>query len=831
MKSMLKRLFVLAILGLAVVAGAQSTGNPVEQRANQLLGKMTLEEKIDYIGGYENFYIRAIPRLGIPALKMADGPLGVRNYGPSTAYPAGIALAASWNVDLVKQVGTMMGQDARARGVHFLLGPGMNIYRAPMCGRNFEYFGEDPYLASRIAVAEILGIQSQGVIATAKHFMGNNQEWDRNLVSSDIDDRTLREIYLPAFEASVKEAHVGAIMDSYNLVNGIHMTQNGVLNTEILKRQWGFDGIVMSDWNGTYEGVAAANSGLDLEMPSGKFMNRQTLMTAVQSGSVTKAVIDEKVTRILRTAIRFGFFDNEPTDHTVPLDNPVARAAALKAARESIVLLKNDGVLPLDRAKVKEIAVIGPNALMAVTGGGGSSLVKPFSALTFAEGIRNFVGPAVKVTTARGVPLTQDIFSSTDFTTTEGGTVNGLTGEYFNSRELKGAPAILRNDAHIGFDWGVKSYSDGQPTDNFSVRWTGYFTPQHSGTHVLYVAGDDGFRLWIDDQSEIDEWGYHGEALVTKTLTFEAGKHYKVRLEYFEGGGEAKIGFGISDGQDNRALDAAKALAAKADVVILCIGFNAMSEGEGKDRNFDLSSDQLTLINEVISANKKVIAVVSAGGNVHMSDWIESIPGLLHTWYPGQEGATALAEVLFGQTNPSGKLPVTFEREWKDSATHDSYYDNGDKRVVYSEKVFLGYRHFDRSGTKPMFPFGYGLSYTTFKYSKMKTAKGKDGLVHVTFKVKNTGKREGAEVAEVYVAPRQSKVARPIKELKGFAKTNLRPGETQTVSLTLDRRAFAYFDPNASKWTVDGGEYEILVGSSSQEIKQKKKIEVVGALF
>src|SRR5216684_1906382 len=300
---------VLLSIAQAVIAQATPSKVDVEKRVDSILSKMTLAEKIEIIGGINDFYTRPIPRLGIPSLRMSDGPLGVHDYGPTTAYPAGIALAASWDPELAKRVGTAMGKDARARGVHFILAPGMNIYRAPMCGRNFEYFGEDPFLASRVAVSLIEGIQGQQVIATAKHFAGNNQEFDRYNVSSDIDERTLREIYLAAFEASVKEAKVGAVMNSYNLLNGVHATQNNHLNNEILKKEWGFDGILMSDWDSTHDGIGAANGGLDLEMPSPAFMNRATLLPAIQAGKVSVATIDDKVRRILRKAIQFGFFD------------------------------------------------------------------------------------------------------------------------------------------------------------------------------------------------------------------------------------------------------------------------------------------------------------------------------------------------------------------------------------------------------------------------------------------------------------------------------------------------------------------------------------------
>ena len=821
MKHHLLKLQLPLLLLCALVATAQTTV-PKEQaakRAEKILKQMTLEEKIDYIGGYEDFYVRAIPRLKVPALKMADGPLGVRNYGDSTAYPAGIAMAASWDTALVKRVGTGLGSDARARGVHFLLGPGVNIHRAPMCGRNFEYFGEDPYLASRMTVADIEGIQGQGVIATVKHYAGNNQEWDRHDVSSDIDERTLREIYLPTFEYAVREAHVGAIMDSYNLLNGVHLTQNGRLNTDIARGDWGFTGVVMSDWTSTYDGVEAANGGLDLEMPDGKFMNRQTLLAAVKSGAVKEATIDDKVLHIMQTAIAFGFFDREQKTST-PLNNPESKATALKAAQEGAVLLKNDGgLLPFDRKTIRNVAVIGPNAGTAVTGGGGSSLVHPFAALTPVDAVKALLGPAVNVTYKPGVVLPAEVFKNTKFTTTADGNTPGLVAEFFNNGELSGTPALQRTDAHVLFDWGEGSYVNGGPVDNFSARWSGYFTPPADGNYDFAVTADDGIRLYVDDQLVIDKWPYHGMGVDMKKMALTASKHYKVRLEYHEGNGQASVGFGVSGGPTNE-LDEATAAAKNADAVILCVGFSPESEGEGSDRSFTLPNDQLALIKAVLAANKKTVLVLNAGGNVDMQAFLDATPALLHAWYGGQEGATAMAQIVFGEVNPSGKLPVSFEKRWEDNATYNSYYDpSGSKHVKYSEGVFLGYRHFDKSGVKPQFPFGFGLSYTTFQYGGLKIGPvSSTNTVAVSFEIANTGKRAGAEIAEVYVGDKHAKVERPVKELKGFTRVELKPGEKKMVTVNLDRRAFSYYDVTTKKWTVDPGDFQILVGKSSQEI-------------
>jgi beta-glucosidase len=808
----------------------QSTQSELDKRVEALLGKLTLDEKITLLGGMEDFFTRPIPRLGIPPLKMSDGPLGVHDYGPATAYPAGIALAASWDEDLAKRVGISMGLDARARGVHFILAPGMNIYRSPLNGRNFEYFGEDPYLASRMAVGVIEGIQSQGVIATAKHFMGNNSEYGRMDHSSDMDERTMREIYLPAFEASVKEARVGALMDAYNLVNGVYMTQNGFLNETILRKEWGFRGILMSDWGATRNGIAAANNGLDLEMPFSAYMNAKTLLPAIQSGVVKEATIDEKVRRILRTAMEFGFFDRPQTDTSIPQYSQQGREVASEEARSGMVLLKNEKhLLPLDRKKVKTIAVIGPNAYPAVIGGGGSSLTAPYNSVSFLEGISDVGGSGVRVLTmTETIPLVE-IIKQTEFVTVLGGEA-GLKGEYFANDDLQGNPALTRTDKSVDFQWGEESFADGQPVDHFSARWTGYFIPKAADDYRFYTSADDGVRLYIDDELAINDWKRHGETLNTFVKHLDAGKTYKIRLEYFENVGAATVRFGVGTTAVHLGPEMKK-MAAGADAVILCVGFNPATESEGNDRTFRLPSGQDEIIEQVSAVNKNVIVVLNSGGNVDVTRWLDKVPALLHTWYPGQEGGRALGQIVFGDYNPSGKLPATFERKWEDNPTFRNYLpQNADKRVDYKEGIFVGYRGYEKNGVKPQFPFGFGLSYSTFSYGNLRivpASKTNENIVTVSFTLKNAGQREGAEIAEVYVGDPQAGIPRPLKELKGFGKVTLKAGETKTVNVKLDRRAFSYYDAAKHAWIAPPGEYGILVGSSSADIRLQGKYNLV----
>ena len=786
------------------------------------------------LGGVDGFFVRDIPRLGLPRLKMADGPIGVRNFGPATAMAGGIALAATWNPTLAERVGTELGRDARAKGVHFLLGPGVNIYRAPMNGRNFEYFGEDPFLASRIAVGYIKGVQSQGVSATVKHFMGNNSEFDRHNTDSIIDERTMREIYLPVFEAAVKEANVGAIMDSYNLTNGAHLSQHGYLNTDVARNEWGFTGIMMSDWSSTYDGVAAANGGLDLEMPSGAFMNRQTLLPAIQQGKVSVATIDDKVRRILRTAIQFGWLDRDQTDMSIPRYNQQGRTVALEAARESEVLLKNEGgLLPLNKSKIKSIAIIGPDAYPAVPVGGGSARVEPFAATSYLQGLSNYLGTAVQVYYARGVPSLGEMAGATSFSTTATEGKPGLNAEYFNNKDLQGTPAIMRTEQHVNFRAGT---SADFPAQTLSSRWTGYFVPQESGSFDIFVAstGEDGgfYRLYLDDKLIFDNWTTSRAAVGQARLTLEAAPH-KVVLEQHGRSGwlGTRMQFGIVR-HGSVVSEEAKKLASKADVVVVAAGFDPETESEGADRTFNLPPAQDELIEAMAAANKNTIVVVTSGGNVDMNGWIDHIPALIATWYPGQEGGTALAEVLFGDVNPSGRLPVTFERRWEDNPVSESYYPAaGTNKVVYKEGVFVGYRGYEKNGTKPQFPFGYGLSYTNFTYGKLSIQQGvtKGGSpefwwAEVSFDVTNTGARAGAEVAQVYVSDSHSKVPRPAKELKGFAKIELKPGETKRVKVFLNQRALSYYDVNAKQWRAEPGDFNVLVGPSSAQIELRGKL-------
>ncbi|MDE6872385.1 MAG: glycoside hydrolase family 3 C-terminal domain-containing protein [Bacteroidales bacterium] len=790
-----------------------------ERRAAELVGMMTLEEKIGYISGLKSFYIRAVPRLGIPEIRMADGPCGVRNNTRSTLYPCGICLAATWNREEAERLGHGLGMDARARGVDIMLGPGVNIYRAPMCGRNYEYFGEDPFLSGEIAKHYIIGLQEEGVMATVKHFAANNQEYARHSVSSDVDERTLNEIYFPAFRKAVQEAGVGAVMDSYNPVNGVHATENGWMNIGVLREQWGFRGIVMSDWTSTYSTAGIANGGLDLEMPKGVFFTEERLKAAIDSGIVREEDIDLKVQHILQTLISFGMLDNpRGADTSIDEDCAYSREAALGVAREGIVLLKNEGGnLPLKKGRV---LVMGPNADRVVTGGG-SGYVTPVRAVSAYQGLAAAKGEKNVALLSDGMlyeDISSEIFADADMTE------KGFRGTYWPVLAFKGEPVMSRIDKNISFFWKYGSPAKGIPDDKFSVAWEGVYKAEKDGVVRFLMSGDDGYRLFVDGVLLGGDWGNHSLSSRSAFLDVKSGRKYQIRFEYFDNAGEATVS--LQAGIMNEKL--LEESLSGASHVVFCAGFDSNSEGEGFDRNFSLPAEQKRLIDRVASAHRNVTVVVNAGGGVDFSGWSENVSSVLMAWYPGQEGGTALAEILTGKVSPSGRLPVSIEKSWDDNPVHHSYYENAKqaKHVEYNEGIFVGYRGYDRSGISPEYPFGFGLSYTTFEYSDMSVVSLGDGKVKVELDVRNSGQMDASEVVQVYVSDCESSVKRPVKELKGYAKVFLRRGETRRVSIVLGPDAFAFYDVGLHGFRVEPGEFDIMAGGSSSDLPLSCRVYV-----
>ncbi len=813
----------------------------MSESVDALVSQMTLDEKIDYLGGYKHFNIRPVRRLDIPEIVLVDGPAGCRNYPPSTAYPAAMALAASWNPALGAALGCALGRDCRARGAHVLLAPGVNMMRSPLCGRNFEYMGEDPFLASVMAVALIRSLQAGGVLATVKHYAANNQEYDRNNVSSEIDERTLREIYLPAFRAAVQEGGVACVMNGYNLLNGTHCTEHAWLNQTVLRSEWGFEGVLMSDWDSVYSAEGAANHGLDLEMPYGKFMNRKTLLPLIQEGVVSEAVIDEKVRRILRTIRAAGFLDQPQRDEQIPLYDAVGVRAALDVVRQGTVLLKNeDQALPLERGSVKRIAVIGPQAHPGVVGGGGSSQVQPFRTTSILDGLVAAAGDAVDVLyDSGGILCEPDLLFKTsafEWTDEKGLPRRGLCGEYFANRDFTGAPVRVQLDRYIDFNWQTNRPC-WLPEDGFSVRWHGKVVPARDGTYVFVARHGKGMRVWIDDTLALDGRTQQETRITRGHIELKGGTPCDIRIEYCDEGGTACAQVGWMQVEDPADCSAAR-LAASCDAAVVCVGFTAQVEREGHDRPFELPRGQDILIQAVARANSRTIVALNSGGSVATEAWIDAVPALLHAWFPGQEGGRALAEILFGDVNPIGKLPMSFERKAADNPAAAHYGAPDGKRTFYKEGIFVGYRGYDAQGVDPLFCFGHGLSYTRFGYADLavspagtaaaacatvddraRARTAGDPVAIATCTIRNEGERAGAEVVQLYIRDLECSVPRPIRELKGFARVMLEPGASTQATLPLYAADFAFFHPETKTWTVEPGRFEIGVGASSRDIR------------
>ena len=795
-----------------------SNDQETEKKIDNLIKQLTLDEKISLIAG-TGFDTVPIPRLGIPALKMTDGPVGVRQ-APATSFPSSIALAASFDTELIKRVARAIAQETRAKGKNVLLGPCVNIQRTPFGGRNFESFGEDPFLAARMSVAYINGIQSENVIPSVKHFAANNQEIDRMTIDVRVDERALHEIYFPAFKASVREGKVWSVMAAYNKLNGFYASENDYLLNDVLKKRWNFRGLVISDWGAVHSTVPTLKNGLDLEMPTGSFLNAKMVKRAIAENLVSETNINEMVRRLLRVMFLAGLMDRKAPD-TGAIDTPEHRTIALEAARGGIVLLQNQkNVLPVDLSKTRSIAVIGPNADAARIGGGGSAQVVPFYSVSPLEGIKRAAGDKTQIIFSPGIVALEDTTPiPTANLTTPDGKSNGLHGEYFANMTFEGAPAFTQVDSQLDFHWGTGSPAPNYPSDLFSNRWTGFLTASASGRYAISLSSNDGGRLYLDDKLIVDVWGDHATLRGATAVELKAGEPHKIRIEHYENRGNADLVLGWRLLEDDILQKAADA-AGKADVAIIFAGLSDAVEVEARDRtDLNLPKEQEELIERVARANPRTIVVMTSGAPVLMEKWIRKVPAVVQAFYYGQEGGNAISDVLFGKFAPSGKLPATFLRRWEDSNAFGRYPGDG-KSVDYSEGILVGYRWFDTKNIEPLFPFGHGLSYTNFKYSALKLNGGKDAArLNVQFEIENTGKFNAAEVAQVYVQDIASTLPRPVKELKGFQKVFLKAGEKKTLTVELNQSSFAFYDPGTQNWIAEKGDFKILVGSSSRDIR------------
>ena len=795
-----------------------------------LISQMTLDEKISMLAGADLWHSVPVKRLGIPSFKVTDGPNGGRgangSMGPSSVCtPVGIALGATWNPELVEEIGTVLGDEVKAKSANILLAPTVNIHRSPIAGRNFECYSEDPYLSGEMATAYIKGIQKQGVGACIKHFVCNDQEFERFSMSSEVEERPLRELYLEPFRKAIKNAKPWSLMSAYNKVRSTWASENDYTLQTILKKEWGFDGAVISDWYGTYSDAVAAG-GLDLEMPGpARWMNSDKVKAALDAGTLTETELNDKVRRLLGIIEKAGLFENPVILPERAEDRPAHRKIIRAAAREAIVLLKNqDHLLPIKG--VKSIAVIGENARWAQILGGGSSAVSPHYVISPLDGIRARAGDQIKVDYAPGcfIHRTMPAPDANTLSTAEG--TQGLYVEVFDNLDFSGTPAFTQINDRVQFGWFGDSVPNVDQTC-FAVRLSGFFTPMESGTHSLGLGTVGRGKLFIDDKEVIDNWtspAPYGQKTVELELI--AGKRVAIRIDYNWQGDPRWRSLSLSHMPPHAADLMAEAveLASQADLVVIVAGLTGEWEAEGFDRvDMKLPGDQDLLISKIAAVNPNTIVALNVGSPIEMP-WIDEVAAVLQLWYNSQEQGNALADVLFGDVSPSGKLPTTFPKRLQDNPAYLNFPgENG--KVFYGEGLFVGYRFYDKKDIEPLFPFGHGLSYTTFEYSNLRLAKEfnlETGLA-IKFDITNTGRVPGKEIVQAYVRDVRSSLVRPEKELKAFAKIEIQPGEKKTVSLMLDQEAFWFYNPAKGGWITEPGEFEIMIGASSRDIRLTAK--------
>lgn len=819
------------------------TSDPIEH----LLSQLTVEEKVALLGGADAWHTVAVPRLGIPALKVSDGPNGARGGDfvggvSAAAFPAGTVLASTWNTPLVERVGQALAEETKSKGAQVLLGPTVNIHRSPLGGRNFESFSEDPYLAARMTVAYINGLQSQGIGATVKHYIGNEEEFERYSISSEVDERTMREIYLPPFQAAVREAQTWAIMASYNLVNGVAVSESPYYLHDILRDEWGWDGLVMSDWFMSVKSTAAAvNAGLDLEMPGPPLWRGAKLLQAVQNGEVAESTLDESVRRLLVLLQKAGKFDQPEAQPEQAIDQPEHRALIRETAGEGLVLLKNaGGALPLAADTLKSVAIIGPNAQEARIMGGGSATVNAHYRVTPYDGVVSKLGAGVTVGFEQGCLIHKmlPLADPSSFFAGQTGTNPGLEVAYFNGPAPTGPVAHTAQTPGTELAW-FGPLPDGVNAAQFAVRATGRLVPSQDGLYLLSLVSAGLSRLYLDGQEVIDNWTNQkaggtyfgmGSSEVVYEAALRGGQEYTLTVEFSKNPTLmlSALRLGVMPRPAADLIARAAALAARSDVALVFAGLSSEWDSEGFDRaDLDLPGGQNELIAQVAAANPNTIVVLNAGSAVTMP-WLDQVAAVLFAWYPGQEAGNAIADVLFGEVNPSGKLPQTFPVRLEDNPTYGNFPgENG--KVYYGERLFAGYRYYDLKGIAPLFPFGFGLSYTTFAYGDLHLSAPQiepGDTLTVSVPVTNSGSVAGQEVVQLYISDPEARLQRPAQELKAFTKVALQPGETQTVTLTLDRAALAYFDDRAHAWVAEAGTFTVSVGASSRDIRAQANFEL-----
>ncbi|KAK0731141.1 glycoside hydrolase superfamily [Lasiosphaeris hirsuta] len=820
--------------------------------SREKLATLTQEEKVSLLTAADAWRTKAIPSKNIPAVKTSDGPNGARGgvfVGGTKAalFPCGVSLAATWNKDILHQVGQHLAEEVKARSANVLLAPTMCLHRHPLGGRNFESFSEDPLLTGKLAAQYIRGLQEGGVAATVKHFVANEQETNRLTVDAKVAERPLRELYLRPFEIAVREAKPWAFMTSYNLVNGVHSDMNTHVLKDILRGEWQYDGAVISDWTGTNSTAESLKAGLDIEFPHSTKWRYEKLIGALRDGKITQDDIDRAVENVLTLVERTKGSDLSPEAEEREDNREETRNLIREAGVQGLTLLKNQGsILPID-PETTTVAIIGPNAKKANAGGGGSAAVNPYYNTIPLDSIREVAQKPV--TYATGCHIHKWLPVASPLCTDKDGD-QGVTIEWFKGDKFKGGPAVTQRRPNTDlFLW------DSVPVADVGKQWsaivTTNLTAPTTGKHTIAFLTVGPGRLFVNGKLALNLWDWTEEADTMYDSSFdhffdvvmEAGSSIELRVEMtnelrpFEkqaktgmthNHGGCRIGFKEEDTIDylQEAVDAAKA----ADVAIVVVGLDAEWESEGYDRHtMDLPSDgsQDHLIEAVLKANPRTVVVNQSGSPVSMP-WADRVPAILQAWYQGQEAGNALADVLFGLRNPSGKLPCTFPRRIEDTpAFHNWPGEN--LEVIYGEGLYIGYRHYDRVQVAPLFPFGHGLSYTAFEYGRPSLSSKvltENGAIDVTVAVSNVGDVAGLETVQIYVRDEKSRLPRPEKELVAFEKVELAPGETKHLTIKLDKYAVGYYDTAISKWISEEGRFEALVGASAADIKYSAYFEV-----
>ncbi|KAI0057601.1 glycoside hydrolase family 3 protein [Artomyces pyxidatus] len=818
------------------------------------LAKLTLPQKIKLLAGLGWWHTQSIPEAGVPSVRMSDGPNGVRgtrffNGVPSSCFPSSTGLGASFDIDLARQVGEALADECRAKSTHVLLAPTVNTQRSPLGGRSFESFSEDPHLNGTLAAAYINGLQSKGVAATIKHFVANDQEFQRFSISSDVSERALREIYLKPFQIAIKKADPWALMTCYNRVNGLHVSENPWLIDDILRKEWGFKGMIMSDWIGVYSTTESIKAGVDLEMPGPTVMRGKAVERALAGEKLLPSDIDERARKILELVQRAkasGIPFDGPEEG---VDTPELRALLRRAASDATVLLKNDSALLPLGGPLTKIAVIGPNAKQSFTSGGGSArlletyTVSPFEGIAAAaRELGAELTYTVGATSHKYLPLLNGYIHYA------GG--KGALVEFWNAEPVEGWTTSLIGGPEPAWSTPTRGsecflmdgVDDSKVNTACWIRWSTKFTPDESGDYEFGINMTGVGNLFVNGELVVDLFhdpppgeGFFGLATadvhaVVKGLKAGEPVDVEVRMTNatfvvrgapFETRGGVRLGaVRVVGGEE--AVESAVKLAQEADVAIVIVGLNHEWESEGFDRP-DMSLPGYTnkLVSAVLKANPKTVIVNQSGSPVEMP-WIDEAHTVLQAFYGGNELGSGLADVLFGKVNPSGKLALTFPKRVEDNPSYPSYGSKGEApgKILYNEGIYVGYRGYDKKSIAPLFPFGFGLSYTTFAYSSLETSPiSPDGNFTVSFTVANTGNVDGREVAQVYIANPGASLPRAVRELRGFVKVALRAGESKRVAVELDREALGYFDERKKTWVAEKGTFEVLVGASSRDIK------------